>query len=212
MAAPRKIGKNANVFDLLGDLDDAKEMAIEPVDPRSRSAQVAAAARSLKEPIIWIDCEMTGLDAQRDTILEIACVITDGKLNTTLEGPNIVIHHSDEVLAAMNAWCIDHHGKSGLTQRSRESSVSIHEAEERVLAFLTQHTKEQWAPLAGNSVHCDRQFLEVLTRSRTVSDCRLSSTIFSVSFTVRVSSFSFNRRACHESRHTCTFETLTFRR
>jgi oligoribonuclease len=70
-----------------------------------------------------------------------------------------VIHHSDEVLNNMNAWCIEHHGKSGLTQKSRDSTVSMAEAEEQLLEFIAAHTPYQSAQLAGNSVHVDRLFL-----------------------------------------------------
>jgi oligoribonuclease len=118
-------------------------------------------SKSLKEPIVWVDLEMTGLDVNSCTIMEIAVIVTDGALNVSIEGPEIAIHHSEEALASMNEWCIEHHGKSGLTQRCRESRVTLAEAEQRVLEFVQKYTKEKWAPLAGNSIHCDRQFLEV---------------------------------------------------
>ena len=73
--------------------------------------------------LVWVDCEMSGLDLDKDTLLEIAVIVTDGDLNILAEGPNIVIHHPDEVLTSMNEWCIDHHGKSGLTQRVRDSTI-----------------------------------------------------------------------------------------
>lgn len=79
--------------------------------------------------------------------------------NASPQGPEIVIHHSDEVLNNMNAWCIEHHGKSGLTQKSRDSTVTMEEAEEQLLEFIAAHTPYQSAQLAGNSVHVDRLFL-----------------------------------------------------
>ena len=73
--------------------------------------------------LVWVDCEMTGLDTKIDTLLEVAVIVTDSDLNIVAEGPNIVIHHPEEVLTSMNEWCIDHHGKSGLTQMVRDSKI-----------------------------------------------------------------------------------------
>ena len=73
--------------------------------------------------LVWVDCEMTGLDTKIDTLLEVAVLVTDGDLNIVAEGPNIVIHHPEEVLTSMNEWCIQHHGKSGLTQMVRDSTI-----------------------------------------------------------------------------------------
>ena len=73
--------------------------------------------------LVWVDCEMTGLDTKVDTLLEVAVLVTDGDLNIVAEGPNIVIHHPEHVLTSMNEWCIQHHGKSGLTQMVRDSTI-----------------------------------------------------------------------------------------
>ena len=78
--------------------------------------------------LIWLDLEMTGLDPEQDVIIEIATIVTDAHLNVLAEGPSIVIHQSDAVLEAMNAWCIKQHGQSGLTQRVRDSKVSCAKA------------------------------------------------------------------------------------
>lgn len=77
-----------------------------------------------------------------------------------LQGPDIAIHHPESVLANMNAWCQEHHTKSGLVQRVRDSSISLEQAEQQVLEFIRQHTEYQTAQLAGNSVHVDRAFLQ----------------------------------------------------
>jgi oligoribonuclease (3'-5' exoribonuclease) len=74
--------------------------------------------------LVWVDLEMTGLDPDRHAIIEIATLVTDGELNILAEGPVLAIHQSDEVLTGMDAWCVEHHGKSGLTARVRASSVS----------------------------------------------------------------------------------------
>ena len=75
--------------------------------------------------LVWVDCEMTGLDTKIDTLLEVAVLVTDSDLNIVAEGPNLVIHHPDEVLARMNDWCIQHHGKSGLTEMVRDSTIRL---------------------------------------------------------------------------------------
>lgn len=132
----------------------AKNKSCETVVPPCSKAEY------LDKAIVWIDLEMTGLDVESHTILEIACLVSDGKLNKVVEGPSLVIHHPEEVLAAMNEWCVENHGKSGLTQRARESTVSIEEAEDKVLHFIQQYAPPVQAPLAGNSVHADLAFLK----------------------------------------------------
>lgn len=112
-----------------------------------------------RERLIWIDCEMTGLDVQTCHLLEIACIITDDQLNIIAKGPNIVIHQPDLVLDSMGEWCHQHHGQSGLTQKSRESRTSVSEAESELLQFVKRHTPPSSCPLAGNSVHVDKLFL-----------------------------------------------------
>ncbi|MEM1415451.1 MAG: oligoribonuclease [Myxococcota bacterium] len=109
--------------------------------------------------LVWIDLEMTGLEPDRDRIIEIAAIVTDGELETVAEGPNLVVHQSDEVLAAMDEWNTTHHGASGLTARVRASTLGEEAAEAEVLAFLRAHCNERTAPLAGNSVHQDKRFL-----------------------------------------------------
>lgn len=113
-----------------------------------------------RERLIWIDCEMTGLNVQKCCLLEVACIITDGQLNVIAKGPNIVIHQPDSVLDSMDEWCIQHHGESGLTQQSRESKTSVSEAESELLEFVKKYTPPSSCPLAGNSVHVDKLFLE----------------------------------------------------
>lgn len=103
---------------------------------------------------------MTGLDAERDVLLEVACVLTCGCLRSVVRGPQLVIHRSESVLRGMNAWCAATHGASGLTQRVRESCLTEREVEDALLAFLERHGVARGvAPLAGNSVHADRAFL-----------------------------------------------------
>ena len=109
--------------------------------------------------LVWIDLEMTGLDPDRDRILEIATIVTDDELNLIAEGPDLVVHQPDALLDGMDPWNTEHHGDSGLTQASRESGISESEAEERTLAFLRRHVAEGASPLCGNTVHQDKRFL-----------------------------------------------------
>jgi oligoribonuclease len=109
--------------------------------------------------LIWLDLEMTGLDPDRDVILEIATVVTDDWLEIVAEGPNIAIYQSDDVLRGMDAWSKEQHERSGLIERVKRSPYSCREAEEQTLAFLSGHCSKQGSPLCGNSVLKDRQFL-----------------------------------------------------
>ncbi|WP_257274814.1 oligoribonuclease, partial [Endozoicomonas sp. SESOKO4] len=111
--------------------------------------------------LVWIDLEMTGLDPEQDQILEIATIVTDGQLNFIAEGPVIAVHQSDAVLENMNEWCIKTHGETGLTQRVRESQISLTEAEQMTLAFLRQHSDAGASPMCGNSIGQDRRFLNL---------------------------------------------------
>ncbi|MDQ6975561.1 MAG: oligoribonuclease [Mariprofundaceae bacterium] len=117
----------------------------------------------MQPPLVWMDLEMTGLEPDQDVILEIATLITDADLHVLAKGPELVVHQSDAVLAAMNPWCIEHHGASGLTARVRSSQVSQTEAEAKTLAFLQDYFSVQGItdapPLCGNSIHQDRRFL-----------------------------------------------------
>ncbi len=111
------------------------------------------------EYLVWIDLEMTGLDTVRDTIIEIATLVTDNDLNEVAEGPVLAIHVSDEVLAAMDEWNTRQHTKSGLVERVRASRVSLEEAEQATLAFLKRYLPEGASPMCGNSICQDRRFL-----------------------------------------------------
>jgi len=116
-------------------------------------------ARLDNNHLVWMDLEMTGLDPESDTILEIATIITDAQLNTIAEGPVIVIHHDQKLLDAMSEWCIRQHGESGLSKRVLDSSTTLAEAEAATLAFIQQYVPERASPLCGNSIHQDRRFL-----------------------------------------------------
>jgi oligoribonuclease len=111
------------------------------------------------ECLIWIDLEMTGLLPDSDQIIEIATVITDNELNVVAEGPDIVIHQPEEILARMDAWNQRQHASSGLLARVRASRMDAAEAERQTLLFLSTHVPPGASPMCGNSICQDRRFL-----------------------------------------------------
>jgi oligoribonuclease len=114
---------------------------------------------SRKENLIWIDLEMTGLDPERDRIIEIATVVTDKELTVLAEGPVLAVHQPDDVLAAMDEWNTRQHASSGLTERVRASTTLAAEAEQLTLEFLRQYVDPGVSPICGNSICQDRRFL-----------------------------------------------------
>jgi oligoribonuclease len=109
--------------------------------------------------LVWLDMEMTGLDPDRDRILEVAVVITDARLDTVAEGPVQVVHQDDPVLDAMDEWNRTTHGRSGLIDRVRASGLSEADVEERLLAFLAGCVPAKASPMCGSSICQDRRFL-----------------------------------------------------
>ncbi|MDU0356246.1 oligoribonuclease [Paraglaciecola aquimarina] len=111
------------------------------------------------ENLVWIDMEMTGLEPETDVVLEIATIVTDKDLNIIAEGPVLAIHQSDDVLDNMSQWCIDVHGKTGLTARCKASAVTEQQAVQQTIAFLQQYVPKGASPLCGNTIGQDRRFL-----------------------------------------------------
>lgn len=109
--------------------------------------------------LIWIDLEMTGLDTDRDSILEIATLVTDAQLNVLAEGPELAIAHPLAALEAMDEWNRNQHARSGLWRRVLDQGVAMAEAEARTLDFLRQWVPEGASPMCGNSICQDRRFL-----------------------------------------------------
>ncbi len=110
--------------------------------------------------LVWIDMEMTGLEPERERIIEMATILTDGQLVEIASGPAIVLHQDDAILAAMDDWNTKHHGASGLVERVKASAVTEAEAEGLTLAFINAHVGAKDRPvLAGNSIHQDRRFI-----------------------------------------------------
>ncbi len=115
-----------------------------------------------EDNLIWIDLEMTGLDTDNDSILEIATVVTDRELNVLAEGPEFAIHHEEARLLAMDDWNRNQHRKSGLWQRVLDSRVGIGEAEALTVEFLVEWVSPGKSPMSGNSICQDRRFLHRL--------------------------------------------------
>ena len=109
--------------------------------------------------LIWIDLEMTGLDTDRDSIIEIATIVTDAQLNVLAEGPELAIAHSLETLEAMDEWNRNQHRRSGLWQRVLDSQVTHAQAEAQTVAFLSEWIRAGASPMCGNSICQDRRFL-----------------------------------------------------
>jgi oligoribonuclease len=109
--------------------------------------------------LVWVDMEMTGLDPERDRILELATIVTDSNLQTLAEGPVLAIHQHDAVLAAMDEWNTSHHTRSGLVERVRASVIDEAAAAEQTLDFLADWAPPGASPLCGNSICQDRRFM-----------------------------------------------------
>ena len=109
--------------------------------------------------LVWIDCEMTGLDPEKERLLEIAVIVTGPQLLPRIEGPVLVIHQSDELLDKMDNWNKGTHGRSGLIDKVKLSRISEEEAERRVLSFLAKYLPKGTSPLCGNTISQDRRFL-----------------------------------------------------
>ncbi|OAZ92624.1 oligoribonuclease [Halomonas sp. G11] len=110
--------------------------------------------------LVWIDLEMTGLDPDKERIIEVATLVTDANLNVVAEGPVIAVKQPDSLLAQMDDWNQKTHGESGLVARVKASAVETAEAEQQTLDFLRQYVTPGSSPMCGNSIHQDRRFLE----------------------------------------------------
>ena len=109
--------------------------------------------------LVWLDCEMSGLDPEKERLLEIAIVITGPDLSPRIEGPVLVIHQSDALLGSMDAWNKGTHGKSGLIDKVKASTLDEQQAEEMLIAFLKKYVSKAATPMCGNTISQDRRFL-----------------------------------------------------
>lgn len=113
----------------------------------------------IDQRMIWLDMEMTGLDPEKERIIEVAIVITEADLTFVAEGPVLVIHQSDELLEAMDKWNQSTHSKSGLIDKVKASTLTEEQAENILLDFLKQHVPEGKSPMCGNTIGQDRRFM-----------------------------------------------------
>ncbi|WP_111978839.1 oligoribonuclease [Algibacillus agarilyticus] len=111
--------------------------------------------------LVWLDLEMTGLYPDEDKVLEVATIVTDSDLNIIAEGPVFAIHQPDDILDNMDEWCVTQHGKSGLTERCKKSTVTEEEASLKTIEFLKQYVPAGKSPMCGNSIGQDRRFMFV---------------------------------------------------
>ncbi len=154
-------------FDVLPDEDDDGEeqlanVSLADAGEHTPDEDDEGGPPPLRSPLLWIDLEMTGLDPERDSILEVAAIASDGRLEKIVDGPSLVVHQPEEVLTSMNEWSTKQHAASGLTERCRESSTSLEAAETALVDFVKQHCRpgERGVQLAGACVYKDKEFLQ----------------------------------------------------
>lgn len=126
---------------------------------QANEAHQAPPERPNEFNLVWIDMEMTGLDPDKDKVIELAAIVTDPHLNVLAEGPVLVIHQSGEVLDGMDAWNKGTHGRSGLIDRVKASTVTEAQAEDEMIEFLRQYVPAGKSPMCGNSICQDRRFM-----------------------------------------------------
>jgi oligoribonuclease len=130
--------------------------------PESLDPTPPAAVPTLKkndQNLVWLDCEMSGLDPEKERLLEIAVVVTGPDLTPRIEGPVLVIHQSDAVLDAMDAWNKGTHGRSGLIDKVKASTLDEATAEQQLLEFIAKYIPRSGSPMCGNTIGQDRRFL-----------------------------------------------------
>jgi oligoribonuclease len=128
---------------------------MKPVDTPTAYAPLAKSDQNL----VWLDCEMTGLDPEHDRIIEIAVIVTDAHLSQRIEGPVLVIHQTDALLDGMDKWNKGTHGKSGLIDKVKASGTTEEAAEKELLSFLGKFVPKSGSPMCGNTIGQDRRFL-----------------------------------------------------
>jgi len=135
------------------------EMTAHSATPPANQPEANATLAKSDDNLVWIDCEMTGLDPEKERLLEIAVIVTGPNLTPRIEGPVCVIHQSNDLLNKMDAWNKGTHGKSGLIDKVKVSTTSENDAEEAILAFIKKYVSKNTSPLCGNTISQDRRFL-----------------------------------------------------
>lgn len=135
------------------------QSATDSTDASATTANAVATIRPSDDHLIWVDMEMSGLDPESNRILEVAVVVTDGQLNVVAQGPVLVIHQTDEHMATMDAWNQGTHGRSGLTEKVKQSTLTEAQGEVQILEFLKTVVPAGKSPMCGNTIHQDRRFM-----------------------------------------------------
>jgi oligoribonuclease len=133
--------------------------ATDSTDASATTANAVATIRPSDDHLIWVDMEMSGLDPESNRILEVAVVVTDGQLNVVAQGPVLVIHQTDEHMATMDAWNQGTHGRSGLTEKVKQSTLTEAQGEVQIVEFLKTVVPAGKSPMCGNTIHQDRRFM-----------------------------------------------------
>lgn len=135
------------------------QSAADSTDASATTANAVATIRPSDDHLVWVDMEMSGLDPESNRILEVAVVVTDGQLNVVAQGPVLVIHQTDEHMATMDAWNQGTHGRSGLTEKVKQSTLTEAQGEVQILEFLKTVVPAGKSPMCGNTIHQDRRFM-----------------------------------------------------
>ncbi|MFM1787982.1 MAG: Oligoribonuclease [Pseudomonadota bacterium] len=135
------------------------QSATDSTDASATNANAVATIRPSDDHLVWVDMEMSGLDPESNRILEVAVVVTDGQLNVVAQGPVLVIHQTDEHMATMDAWNQGTHGRSGLTEKVKQSTLTEAQGEVQILEFLKTVAPAGKSPMCGNTIHQDRRFM-----------------------------------------------------
>ncbi|MEY4723908.1 MAG: Oligoribonuclease [Pseudomonadota bacterium] len=135
------------------------QSATDSTDASATTANAVATIRPSDDHLVWVDMEMSGLDPESNRILEVAVVVTDGQLNVVAQGPVLVIHQTDEHMATMDAWNQGTHGRSGLTEKVKQSTLTEAQGEVQILEFLKTVAPAGKSPMCGNTIHQDRRFM-----------------------------------------------------
>lgn len=135
------------------------QSATDSTDGSATTANAVATIRPSDDHLVWVDMEMSGLDPESNRILEVAVVVTDGQLNVVAQGPVLVIHQTDEHMATMDAWNQGTHGRSGLTEKVKQSTLTEAQGEVQIVEFLKTVVPAGKSPMCGNTIHQDRRFM-----------------------------------------------------
>ena len=140
-------------------MTDEKNAHLSSQDSKDSNLTEAVLLAKSDQNLIWLDCEMSGLDPERERLLEIAIVITGPHLSPRVEGPVLILHQSDELLAGMDAWNQGTHKRSGLIDKVKLSALTEVEAEDILIDFIKQYVPRATSPCCGNTISQDRRFL-----------------------------------------------------